>query len=414
MAKDNTKGKQEAAAKGKKGSPKSGSGSKSRGELRGARVGEATSGQVTIGLDLGDQTSHYCVLDQAGVVAEQGRLQTTRQGFRRRFGSGVSAVIAMEVGTHSPWVSRLLKELGHEVLVANARKLRMIYESRRKQDTVDAEMLARVARMDRKLLASIEHRPEAMAQHLSIVRSRDVLVRARTQLINHVRGAVKSTGERVRKCASESFTKHALDQVPDGVRQALSPVLVTIELLTQQIRDLDHTVQELGEKSYPETKLLRQVSGVGPLIALVFVLTLQDPHRFAKSRAVGPYLGLVPARSQSGRSDPQLRITKEGDVFLRRLLVQGAQYILGAFGPDCDLRRFGMALAARGGKNAKKRAIVAVARKLAVLLHRLWRSGEVYEPLRQQTVSASPEAPAQQPAHEATAMITTTNGSIAA
>ena len=414
MSKDNTKGNKKTAAKGKKGSAESRSGSKSRGEHRAAKVVGTATAQVTIGLDLGDQTSHYCILDEAGMVVEEGRLTTTREGIHRRFGSGVKALMAMEVGTHSPWASRLLKELGHEVLVANPRKLRMIYESRHKQDKVDAEMLARVARMDRKLLASIEHRPEAMAQHLSIVRSRDVLVRARTQLINHVRGAVKSTGERVRKCASESFAKHALDQVPEGVRQALSPVLVTIELVTQQIRDLDDTVQELGEKVYPETKLLRQVSGVGPLISLVFVLTLQDPRRFAKSRAVGPYLGLVPARSQSGRSDPQLRITKEGDVFLRRLLVQGAQYILGAFGPDCDLRRFGMALAARGGKNAKKRAIVAVARKLAVLLHRLWRSGEVYEPLRQQAVSASPEVPAQQPQRAATATTTTTNRNIAA
>lgn len=414
MAKDSTETtKKGTAAKGKSRGAEGRSGKK-RAKTSTPKVGETTTPEVTIGLDLGDRTSHYCVLDQAGVVMEEGRLTTTREGFHRRFGSDVKALIAMEVGTHSPWASRLLKELGHEVLVANPRKLRMIYANRHKQDKVDAEMLARVARMDRNLLASIEHRPEAMAQHLSIVRSRDVLVRARTQLINHVRGAVKSTGERVKKCASESFARHALDQVPDGVRQALSPVLVTIELLTEQIRDLDGTVQELGEKMYPETKLLRQVSGVGPLIALVFILTLQDPRRFTKSRAVGPYLGLVPARSQSGRSDPQLRITKEGDVFLRRLLVQGAQYILGAFGPDCDLRRFGVALAERGGKNAKKRAIVAVARKLAVLLHRLWRSGEVYEPLRQQAISASPEVPAQQPPRAATATRTTTNGNIAA
>jgi transposase len=340
--------------------------------------------RITIGLDLGDRKSHYCVLDGSGVVVEQGQVATTAESLRRRFGTGGKSRIAMEVGTHSPWVSQLLKELGHEVLVANARKLRMIYDNRRKQDRVDAETLARVARMDPTLLASIEHRPQAFAQGMAVLRSRDILVRARTQLINHVRGAVKSSGARVRKCSSKAFAKHAVDQVPEGVRQALSPILVSIERLTEQIRDLDGTIDELSEKVYPETAILRQVGGVGPLIALAFVLTLQSPERFAKSRAVGAYLGLVPARDQSGSSDPQLRITKEGDRYLRRLLVQGAHYILGAHGSDCDLRRFGLKLAERGGKNAKRRAVVAVARKLAVLLHRLWKTGEVYEPLRQE------------------------------
>jgi len=112
------------------------------------------------------------------------------------------------------------------------------------------------------------------------------------------------------------------------------------------------------------------------------VLTLEDPGRFRQSRAVGPYLGLCPRRDQSGGRDAQLRITKRGDAMLRRLLVSGAQYILGPFGPDTDLRRWGLRLAARGGKNAKKRAVVAVARKLATLLHRLWVSGATYQPLR--------------------------------
>lgn len=384
MTKDSTGAtKRSTAAKGKKGQTRERGQEKEqlKEEVRGP--GGESSASITIGIDLGDRTSQFCILDEAGTVIDEGRLTTTAESFRRRFGRLPAAVIAIEVGTHSPWVSRLLKQLGHEVLVANARKLRMIYDNRRKQDKVDARMLARVARMDRQLLAGIEHRPEQLAQHLSIVRSRDVLVRARTKLINHVRGAVKSSGSRVTRCASETFARTARGQLPAGaMRQALSPVLVTIELLTTQIRDLDAKVDELGQKTYPETKLLRQVPGVGPLIALVFVLTLQDPRRFAKSRTVGPYLGLVPALSQSGASDPQLRITKEGDELLRRLLVQAAQFILGPHGPDCDLRRFGLALAARGGKNAKKRAIVAVARKLAVLLHRLWKSGEVYEPLR--------------------------------
>ena len=397
MAKDSTeRPKRSTASNEKREDMPTGQSRKKPVRPRAAKTGETAGSELTIGLDLGDRTSHYCVLDAAGVVIDEGSLSTTREGLRR-LAAGRKAVIAMEVGTHSPWVSRLLTEYGHEVLVANARKLRMIYANRNKHDKVDARMLARVARMDRTLLSAIEHRPQQFAQDLAIVRSRDVLVRCRTQLISHVRGAVKSSGTRLKSCESECFARKAPEQLPDGIRQAMSPVLVTIELLTQQIRDLESKVDELGETTYPETKLLRQVTGVGPLIALVFVLTIQDPRRFARSRDVGPYVGLVPARSQSGRSDPQLRITKEGDMLLRRLLVQGAHYILGPFGPDCDLRRFGLALAERGGGNARKRAVVAVARKLAVLLHRLWQSGEVYEPLRREVAATATGANSGEP-----------------
>lgn len=133
---------------------------------------------------------------------------------------------------------------------------------------------------------------------------------------------------------------------------------------------------------YPEVALLKQVKGVGTLIGLTYILTLDDPHRFRRSRDAGCFLGLRPGRRNSGMSEPQMHISKEGDAYLRTLMVQGAHYILGPFGPDSDLRRWGLKLAERGGKNAKKRAVIAVARKLAVLLHKLWVSGEVYEPLR--------------------------------
>ena len=336
----------------------------------------------TVGMDLGDRTSHFCVLDEDGGVVERGKIQTTREGFRKRFEERTGMRIALEVGTHSPWVSRFLKELGHEVLVANPRKTRLIYENRGKQDPVDAEALARIARLDPKLLYPVEHRPESVAQDLAVLRARDALVRTRTLLVNHVRGAVKATGHRVKKCSARTFAGQAVGEIPKEVRGALSSVLTTIEVVSKQILALDKRIGELGKKKYPETALLRQVGGVGPIVALAYVLTLEHPGRFRKSRAVGPYLGLVPAKSQSGDSDPQLRITKEGDNFLRRLLVQSAQYILGPFGKDCDLKRFGQALSARGERNAKKRAVIAVARKLAVLLHRLWRTAEVYEPLR--------------------------------
>ena len=351
------------------------SGSESAGESSG----------LTIGVDLGDRVSQLCVLDAKGGIVAEERVATTKSALTRTLGNSRlgKCRIAMEVGTHSPWVSRLLKALGHEVLVANSRKLRFIYQNRGKTDRVDARSLARVARMDPALLSPVEHRREEVAQDLAVLRTRDLLVRTRVKLIGHARGAVKATGHRLKASSTRSFTVQAGPMLPDELRETLAPVLSAIDAVSEQIRRLSRKVIELGKKKYPETELLRQVPGVGAILSLAFILTLERPDRFEKSRMVGPYLGLVPGRRQSGDSDPQLRITKEGDGFLRRLLVQGAQYILGPFGPDGDLRRrFGLALEARGGKYAKKRAVVAVARKLAVLLHRLWRSGEVYEPAR--------------------------------
>src|SRR5215210_6248568 len=340
--------------------------------------------KMTAGLDLGDKYSYLCLIDQeSGEVVEEGRLRTTPEAFRRRFASEQPMRIAIEAGTHSPWVSRVLEECGHEVLVANARKLRLIYANKRKRDEVDAENLARLARLDPRLLHPLKHPGEDSQTHMALIRSRQALVGARTQLVNHVRGAVKSFGARLPKCPARSFHKRAPGHIPEALLPALGPVLETIGSLTQRIRDYERQLEAIAKERYPqETELLRQVEGVGPLTALTFVLTLEDPYRFEKSRSVGAYLGLVPARDQSGDRDPQRRISKEGDEMLRKLLVSCAHYILGPFGSDSDLRRHGQKIASRGAKNAKKRAVVAVARKLAVFLHSLWVSGEIYEPLR--------------------------------
>jgi transposase len=276
----------------------------------------------------------------------------------------------------------VLEGCGHEVLVANARKLRLIYANKHKTDEVDAENLARLARVDPKLLYPLKHRGEEGQAHMALIRSREALVSSRTQLVNHVRGAVKSFGARLPKCPARSFHKRAEEHIPEALWPALGPILEQIGSLTERIREYDRKLGTISKECYPETELLRQVEGIGPLTALAFVLTLEDPHRFEKSRSVGAYLGLVPARDQSGDRDPQKRISKEGDEMLRKLLVSGAHYILGPFGSDSDLRRHGEKIASRGGKNAKKRAVVATARKLAVLLHSLWISGEVYDPLR--------------------------------
>jgi transposase len=344
--------------------------------------GSSEQPKMTAGLDLGDKYSYLCLLDTlSGEVMEEGRLRTTPEAFRRRFVSEQPMRIAIEAGTHSPWASRVLEECGHEVLVANARKLRLIYANKRKTDEIDAENLARLARVDPKLLYPLKHRGEDSQAHMAIIRSRQALIGCRTQLVNHVRGAVKSFGGRLPKCPARSFHNKAAEHIPQALRPALDPILEQIGSLTQSIRDYDRQLQTIAEEHYPETDLLRQVEGVGPLTALTYVLTLEDPYRFEKSRSVGAYLGLVPATDQSGDSDPQKHISKEGDEMLRRLLVGSAHYVLGPFGSDSDLRRHGEKIASRGGKNAKKRAVVAVARKLAVLLHRLWVSGELYDPL---------------------------------
>ena len=346
-----------------------------------------------IGLDLGDKYSYLTILDQEGELIEESRLPTTRASFQRKFSTLQPCRVAMEVGTHSRWTSQMLKELGHDVLVANARKLRAIYHNPRKGDRADAETLARLARLDPALLSPIHHRsPEAQAD-LAVLRSRDAIVRSRTLLINHARSIVKSTGARLPACSADSFASKAALAIPEELQPALLPILDTIAALTHQIREYDRQIEQLCQDPYPETKLLRKVSGVGPLTALGYILTLENPDRFRKSREVGPALGLVPRRDQSGDQDPQLRITKTGDAYLRRLLVGSAQYILGPFGPDCDLRRWGLKLAERGGKNAKKRAVVGVARKLAIVLHHLWKTGEVYDPFYQSKSETTESVP---------------------
>lgn len=346
------------------------------------KQGNGRTPELTVGLDLGDRFSEICAIDGEGEIVERGKVRTREAALEGRFGGMEPVRVVLEVGTHSPWISRLLTELGHEVVVANPRKLRLIYENPRKTDRADAEYLARVGRMDPELLAPVEHRGRDAQADLATLKAQDQLVRVRSRLINHVRGAVKSWGERLPKCSTPAFATKVAEMLPGALRPALEPLLAQIQELTERIRDFDKQMERMSEERYPETQLLRQVAGVGTKTALCYVLTIEDPSRFRKSRMVGPYLGLVPRQDDSGGRERRGRITKHGDEMCRWLLVQSAHYILGPFGPDCDLRRWGEQLIERGEAQGKKHAAVAVARKLAVLLHRLWVTGEVYEPLR--------------------------------
>jgi len=358
-----------------------------------ARQGRNISQQkLTIGLDLGDRNSWYWVVNEAGQIQLEQRVRTNEKALREIFGGMPRSRIALEIGTHSPWISRLLSELGHEVIVANARKVRLIGESRKKDDRLDAQTLARLARIDPQLLSPVKHRSAKAQADLTVIRARAGLVRARTALVNTARGLAKSYGERLRSCNVRNMKPEKAEGLSPELQTALEPLLAAIESLSERIRECNLRIEGLAQESYPQVALLKQVKGVGTLIALTFLMTLEDAHRFRKSRDVVCYLGLQPGRRNSGQSEPQMHISKEGDPYLRTLLVQGAHHILGPFGADSDLRRWGLKLAERGGRNGKKRAIIATARKLAVLLHRLWVSAEVYEPLRNSSRATMPAA----------------------
>jgi len=354
-------------------------------QMRNMEVAEKP--EMTLGLDMGDRYSHYCLLNPQGDVVEEGRMQSTEAALRRHFEDEPEMRIALECGTHSPWVSRLLTALGHQVIVANARKIPAITGSESKNDRNDAEKLARFAAYDPKLLSPLQHRSSERQLDLNLIHARATLVRARTMIVNALRGLVKSAGGRLPACSTESLPARAPAAIPPALAAVATPLVQQIALLNAQIEGMDKQVEKLGAK-YPEIQLLRTVPGVGPIVAAAYVLTLDRPDT-ASNRSAGAFVGLRPGQSQSGDSDPQRRISKTGDSCLRSLLVQSAQYILGRFGPDSELRRWGLKLAATGGKRGKKRAIVAVARKLAVVLHAMWRSGQRFQPFPQPATAAA-------------------------
>src|SRR5467141_3525942 len=310
--------------------------------------------KLTIGLDLGDCWSFYCVLDEAGQVILEKKLPTTPEAMKQTFGKIPRSLIALETGTHSRWVSRQLTELGQEVIVAHAQKVQLITKSNRKDDRHDARTLARLARIDPELLGPVRHRSAKAQIHLTVIRARAELVSARTALVNAARGLTKSYGERLPKCGTEQVSRELAAKLSAELREVLEPLLREIESLNERIKEYDARMEKIARESYPQVELLKQVKGVGTQIALTYVLTLEDPYRFPKSREVGCFLGLRPGRRDSGESQPQMHISKEGDRYLRTMLVQGAHYILGPFGEDSDLRRWGLRLAERGGKRAKK------------------------------------------------------------
>lgn len=332
-----------------------------------------------VGIDLGDRKSYVCVTDDAGNILKEFTVKMERGALVSSLEPWACSRVAMETGTHSLWAARALEASGHSVVVADARRVALISKNVKKCDPEDARMLARLVRVDVELLYPVHVRSEQTQVHLELLRARDTLVASRTLLINHVRGVVKSHGERLESCSSGVFARKAAEQLPEALRESMLPIVEQIGGLTAVIKGYDAKIAAVSEAHYPAVELLRSVPGVGPITALGYVLTVESPERFDSPRQVGAYLGLVPRRDQSGERDPQLRITKAGDAFVRRLLVSAAQYILGPFGPDTALRKWGLDKAS-GGKRAKRVAVVAVARKLAVMLYSMWSNGTLYEP----------------------------------
>ncbi len=337
---------------------------------------------AVVGIDLGDRKSWLCRLELDGQVSDDRSIKTTREALVREFEGKPRLRIVIEAGGQSNWIAQLLMRLGHEVIVANSRQLKLISASMSKSDRRDAWKLAELGLTSPNLLAATEPRSEQTLADRAELVSRDLLVKLRTDTIGSVRGQLKNFGYRVTKGSAETFAKRALPELPALLRSALEPLLRMIESLTEEIRKADKRILKLCETRYPSTQLMRQIKGVGPITSLAFALALDNkPERLKKSRDAGAFTGLKPKQRDSGESAPELHITKLGDPMLRRLLVQCAQYVLGHWGEDCDTRRWGLKLAGRGGKNAKKRAVVATARKLSVLMHVLWSRGEVYDPL---------------------------------
>lgn len=339
-----------------------------------------------LGVDLGDKKHYVCVTDKDGIILQEFSISNTRKALEDLASSYPQTALAMEVGTHSPWISRLLTDAGLKVTVANPRKLRAIYQNDRKCDELDARMLAKLLRVDPSLLSPVKHGSEQAQKDLLVIKMRDTLVRQRVHIITSIRGLLKSVGLRLPTCSTAFFHHKAEYLLADHgeLSPAFKSGIAALKSITEQIEEYDQQIHEASRKNHSAAVLLQQIPSVGPITSLAFVLIIEDPQRFKDPRDVGAYLGLVPRRDQSGATDRQLPISKSGNSYLRKLLVQSAQYLLGHYGPDCALRTHGLKLAAKGGPGAKKKAIIAVARKLAVMMIVMWQRNSAYNPFPSQ------------------------------
>ncbi|MDD5729000.1 MAG: IS110 family transposase [Victivallales bacterium] len=335
------------------------------------------SANIYVGLDISHKTMVAFVLygKKSNLVNSIPCTHDGLAAFLNVFPNPSKVCVALETGTHSNWISRYISSCGFDVIVAHARDLALIYASDKKNDHLDAEKLARLAKADRKLLHPVKLISAELQRDLVPLKARDLLVRQRTTIINSIRGHLRSAG-----CSDCGLTadnmKTSLNKIPSVMQEVLAPLFQTLNAISSSIKSYDKQITKLCRK-YKETGILRQIPGVGPAISLAFVLFVGNYLRFENASSISSYFGLVPKQDQSGEMDKQLGISKQGNKLMRRLLVQGAQYILGPFGPPCELREFGERLAQRGGKIAKRKAKVAVARKLSTVMLALWKNPDI-------------------------------------
>jgi len=352
-----------------------------------AKTGNTTGNAVgnTIGMDMGDKSHKAVVIDGGGNEVGREEVPNTREAVGEFLGRHRGATLAIETGTPCRWVAEMARGLGLDAVVANARKVKLITKSSRKNDWNDAAILARLARTDRTLLHPVALRSAGDQRLMRLAKARETLVRCRTAVVNEIRGFCKAEGARLRKCEAEAFAKLRAD-LPGEAADVTGPLFEQLAGLDAGIKSYDGILREaLKRIRGADAGRVMQIPGVGVITAAVFLASIGDVKRFGgKPRDAGPFLGLVPRQGQSGDDDPQLRITKEGNAMARRLLVIAANYIMGPFGKDSDLRRHGMRIAERGGKNAKRRAKIAVARRLAVTMLAMLMKGTDYRPLAEE------------------------------
>jgi len=342
----------------------------------------------TIGMDLGISKSAYCAVGPDRTRVEEGLIKTTKEAMENYLRSQPASRVVIEASSPSHWVKAVAESCGHEVVVSNPREFRLISESHRKTDRKDARILADFGQIRPDLLHPVNLRGQESQLARATLALRDHVVKQRTRIINLIRSQVRNLGESLDGCKAATFHKTAPERIPSVLEPIVAPLLEVLIKLTESIASYDKQVSRLC-KQHEATSILLQVQGVGPVTALSFVTTIEDPARFARSRDVGAYVGLVPKTRSSGSSSPELRISKRGDRQLRRLLVIAATYVLGPRSEESDLKRYGEKIRARGGQTSRAKARIAVARKLSVLLHRLWITGEDYEPLRNSQKSAA-------------------------
>jgi transposase len=268
---------------------------------------------ITVGLDVGDKRTHFEVVDGARLTVRSGSFATSRAELEKAVEPFPGAKVVLEAGSQSPWMSRVLRGQGYDVLVADPRRVELISKDPRKSDRRDASMLARMGAAMPELLGSVHHRGEQAHAHLAIVRARDLLVRMRARAVQQVRGICRSFGLRLPSATASGFSSKIEHVLPELLKPALVPLLEMANDLTRRIRAFDKLLAQIAKQHYPEVKHLQQVDGVGPIISVAFVLSIEDPKRFRSSRKVGSWIGLCPRSHASGDSNPQLNISKAGD-----------------------------------------------------------------------------------------------------